>query len=147
MELKELFTKNLKPAQKQYEAIRAIAFKEGAIELIAARFGYTPQSLKTLINRLRNGKHQLFPDVKRGPKERQTKPETMNLIVKLRRQKALNSREITNEHGFSWHEMHPNFHLVHWCFQIPSFFPMTHHEEVSPVKTNFLFPHIATGLF
>ncbi len=52
MELIDFFTKDLKPRQKQYEAIRAMAFNEGTIEEIAQRFGYTPQSLRTLINRL-----------------------------------------------------------------------------------------------
>jgi len=32
MELIDLFTKDLKPRQKQYEAIRAVAFKEGTID-------------------------------------------------------------------------------------------------------------------
>ena len=56
MELKDYFTKNLKPRQKQYEALRAVAFKEGTIDEIAACFEYSPKSLKTIINRLLRGK-------------------------------------------------------------------------------------------
>jgi len=41
MELIDFFTKDLKPRQKQYEAIHAVAFNEGAIEEIAQHFGYT----------------------------------------------------------------------------------------------------------
>ena len=97
MELIDFFTKDLKPRQKQYEAIRAMAFNEGTIEEIAQRFGYTPQSLRTLINRLLRGKHQLFPAIKKGPKGRHISQETAQLIIKLRREKRLNSREITEE--------------------------------------------------
>jgi len=97
MELFEFFTKDLKPRQKQYEAIRAVAFKEETIKEVANRFGYTPQSLRTLINRLLNNKHQLFPEVKRGPKGRHTSLGTEKLIIQLRREKMLNSREITEE--------------------------------------------------
>jgi transposase len=97
MELIDFFTKDLNPRQKQYEAIRAVAFKEGTIEGIAARFGYTPQSLRTLLSRLLSGKQQLFPEVRRGPKGRHSSSETMKLIVQLRREKRMNSMEITGE--------------------------------------------------
>jgi len=97
MELIDFFTKDLKPRQKQYEAIRAVAFREGNLEGIATRFGYTLQSLRTLISRLLSGKHELFPKVKRGPKGRHTSPEIVELIVQLRREKRLNSTEITEE--------------------------------------------------
>ena len=97
MELIDFFTKNLKPRQKQYEALRAVAFKQGTTEEIATHFGYTPQSLRTLISRLVSGKHQLFPEVKRGPKGRHTSEETVTLIVQLRREQRLNSREITQK--------------------------------------------------
>lgn len=101
MQIIDFFTKDLKHRQKQYEAIRAVAFKEGTIKDVAGRFGYTQQSLRTLINRLLNGKHQLFPDVKRGPKGRHTSPEIEKLIIQLRRRKRLNSREITDELNMS----------------------------------------------
>jgi len=97
VELINFFTKDLKPRQKQYEAIRAVAFNEGAIEEVAQRFGYTPQSLRTLINRLLRGKHHLFPTIKKGPKGRHISPQAAQLISTLRREKRLNSREITEE--------------------------------------------------
>jgi transposase len=101
MELTDFFTKELKPRQKQYEAIRAAAFKEGTIEEVAQRFGYTSQSLKTLINRLLNGKHQLFPDLKKGPKRRHTTSEIVKSVIQLRREKRLNSKEITEKLNLS----------------------------------------------
>jgi transposase len=97
MELINYFTKGLKPRQKQYEALRAVAFQEGTIDEIATRFGYSPQSLKTLVNRLLRGKHQLFPDIKTGPKGRHTAQETATVIIGLRRDRRLSAREISKE--------------------------------------------------
>lgn len=97
MELIDYFTKDLHPRQRQYEAIRAVAFKEGVIKDIAERFGYTPQTLRTLINRLMNNLLQLFPDLKRGPKQRRTSREAVKMIIQLRRKRMLNSGEIAGE--------------------------------------------------
>jgi len=97
MSLIDCFTKDLKPRQNQYEAIRAVAFEEGDMREVALRFGYTPQSLRTLINRLERGRHVLFPEIKRGPKGRHTSAETVKLITELRRKRRLNAREITRE--------------------------------------------------
>lgn len=97
MKLIDLFTKNLEPKQKQYEVLRAAAFKKGSIEDIAKRFGYTPQSVRVLINRVLSGKQQLFPKVKRGPKGPSTSQETIQLISQLRRKRRLSSREIVAE--------------------------------------------------
>lgn len=97
MDLVELFTQNLSPRQRQYEAIRAVAYNEGTVEEIASRFGYTPQSLRVLIHRVVSGKQTLFPDIKRGPKKLQTPPDTIKAVIQLRRRKRLNSQEIANE--------------------------------------------------
>ena len=97
MKLKDYFTKNLKPRQKQYEAIRAVAFKEGTIDEIAAHFEYSHQSLNTIINRLLNGKHQLFPDVKTGPKGRRSSKQAVKEIIDLRRKKRLSAKEIAEK--------------------------------------------------
>jgi len=101
MELIDFFTKDLCPRQKQYEAIRAAAFREGSIKDIATRFGYTPQTLRTLISQLLRHKLQLFPYVKKGPKGRRTTPEIENMIIQLRRKYILNSREITERLNLS----------------------------------------------
>ena len=97
MSLIDYFTEDLKPRQKQYEAIRAVAFGEGDMGEVASRFDYTPQSLRTLINRFERGQHVLFPEVKRGPKGRHTSDETVKLIEELRRKRRLNAQEITRE--------------------------------------------------
>jgi len=97
MKLKDYFTKDLKPRQRQYEAIRAIAFKEGTIDEIAAHFEYSPRSLDAIINRLVNGKHQLFPDVKTGPKGRHSSKQAVKEMIDLRRKKRLSAKEIAGE--------------------------------------------------
>lgn len=97
MNLLDLFTKNLSPRQKLYEAIRAVAFQEDTIEEIASRFGYSPQSLRVLIHRVVSGQQSLFPEVKRGPQKPQTSPETIHAIIQLRRHRQLNSQEIASE--------------------------------------------------
>src|SRR4030042_416694 len=76
MELRDYFIKDLPARQRQYEAIRAIAFNEGTIKDIAGRFSYTPQTLRMLINRLVRDKLQLFPDIKKGPKGSNIPSET-----------------------------------------------------------------------
>jgi transposase len=97
MNLLDLFTQNLSPRQKLYEAIRAVTFQEGSIEEIASRFGYTPQSLRVLIHRVVSGQQSLFPEVKRGPQKPQTAPETIHTVIQLRRHRQLNSQEIASE--------------------------------------------------
>lgn len=94
MNLRDLFTQNLSPRQKLYEAIRAVAFQEGTLEEIASRFGYTPPSLRVLIHRVVSGQQTLFPEVKRGPQKPQTSPETIHDVIQLRRHRQFNSQEI-----------------------------------------------------
>jgi hypothetical protein len=97
MELIDFFTKDLKPPQKQYEALRALAFSEGNMEEVAGRFGYTPQSLRTLAHRIKTGKQQLFPDIKPGPRGRRISYEIIQFIVKFRRHRRLSSRDIATK--------------------------------------------------
>jgi len=97
MKLVELFTKNLSAKQKQYEAIRAVAFQEGNIDTIANQFKYSPQTLRNLINKAVKGELIIFPDIKPGPKSRQTSTEHLDLIIGLRRQKKINSYQIADE--------------------------------------------------
>src|SRR4030042_6859966 len=97
MELRDYFIKDLPPRQRQYEAIRSVAFSEGTIKDIDERFRYTPQTLRMLINRIVRDKFQLFPYIKKGPKGRHIPAETEKVVIQWRRQSMLNSREITEE--------------------------------------------------
>jgi len=74
-----------------------VAFQEGTIEKIAGQFGYSPQTLRNLINKTRKRELAIFPEVKPGPKGRQTSDEHLDLVIALRRQKKINSYQITNE--------------------------------------------------
>ena len=62
---------------------------QGTINEIAERFDYTPASPRILINRILRQNQRLFHIVKKGPKGRRTPPETVKLIVKLRRRTNL----------------------------------------------------------
>jgi len=97
MRLKDFFTKNLTLRQKQYEAIRAVAFKEGDVEEIAKRYRYRAGSLRVLISKLLTGQHILFPQVKRGPRKRRISTEIQKIIYNLRRKKRLSGKEITQQ--------------------------------------------------
>jgi len=80
MDLIDFFTKNIPPRQKQYEAIRAVAFNEGTISEIAQRFGYTPQSLRTLVNiGLSTENINYFPMYKEDRKEDGLQEKRRNL--------------------------------------------------------------------
>lgn len=97
IDLKPFFTQNLAPHQKQYEALRALAIEEKTIDEVAEKFGYTPQSLRTLAHRLINGKFQLMPHIPPGPKGRRTDKTTIDIICLLRKEKNWNAQEIANE--------------------------------------------------
>lgn len=104
MKLRDFFTGNLPAGQRQYEAVRAVAFDEAPLPEIASRFHYSPNSLRALVYRVLHGSHQLFPILKPGPKKRRTPPDLVKLIVRLRREQKINSRQIVqkaDEAGFS----------------------------------------------
>ena len=95
MSLAKLFTENLSPRQKLYEAVRAFAFNEGNLEEISKKYGYKPNSLRTLISEISSGKQALFPQIKKGPQTRRTDRNTCSVIVNLRRKEQMNSEEIS----------------------------------------------------
>ena len=59
--LKKIFTKNLTPRQRQYEALRMLAFGDKSYEEIATCFGYTAQSLRNFESLALRGKIDFFP--------------------------------------------------------------------------------------
>lgn len=71
--LDTFFSNPTTPAQKQYEAIRAIIVDELPIELVAEKFSYSVNTLYSLMRDAKGGKLELFPSRGlRGPKQRQT---------------------------------------------------------------------------
>ncbi len=99
MKLIDLFSPagKLPSRQRQYEAVRAVAFGEGELSEIARRFGYKTNSLKTLVAQARTATRPLFPEVKPGPKGRRTAPETVERAVELRRRRKLSAEEIAED--------------------------------------------------
>ena len=67
--LQNFFKENLTPRQRQYEALRMLAFGDKSYEEIAAYFGYTAQSLRNFESLALRGKIDFFPAIKKGPKK------------------------------------------------------------------------------
>lgn len=84
--LDTFFSNPTTPAQKQYEAIRAIIVDELPIELVAEKFSYSVNTLYSLMRDAKGGKLELFPSRGlRGPKQRQTPDYICSLILSYRK--------------------------------------------------------------
>ncbi len=73
------------PRQKQYETIRAITLDGESIETVAKQYGYKLGTVYSLLRDARSGKIELFPAVKKGPRKKRTKAETLSRIIELRK--------------------------------------------------------------
>lgn len=83
--LRKLFTRNLKPRQKQYEALRMIAVDGKSYEEAAKRFGYSSQSVRNIKQLALSGRLDFFPDLSRGPRDIRTPKERINRVLQLRK--------------------------------------------------------------
>ena len=83
--LRKLFTGNLKPKQRQYEALRMIAIDGSSYEDAANKFGYSAQSVRNLKTLALSGRLEFFPDVSFGPRDSRTPPERVARVFELRR--------------------------------------------------------------
>ena len=79
------FKKPASPKQKQYEAIRAIVIDGKPIEIAAKRYGYKAGTIYSLLRDARAGKIELFPAVKKGPRQKRTNPEIQDKIIEYRK--------------------------------------------------------------
>ena len=79
------FKKPASPKQKQYEAIRAIVIDGKPIEVAAKRYGYKAGTIYSLLRDARAGKIELFPAVKKGPRQKRTNPEIQDKIIEYRK--------------------------------------------------------------
>jgi transposase len=79
------FKKPVFPKQKQYEAIRAIVIDGKPIEVAAKRYGYKAGTIYSLLRDARAGKIELFPVVKKGPRQKRTNPEIQDKIIEYRK--------------------------------------------------------------
>jgi transposase len=79
--------------QNQYEAVRAYVKDRMPAEEAALKFGYVAATIYALVRDARNGKTTLFPEVKLGPKKRQTSEDILELVINLRKE-SLSSPDI-----------------------------------------------------
>ncbi len=79
------FKKPASPKQKQYEVIRAIVIDGKPIEVAAKRYGYKAGTIYSLLRDARAGKIELFPSVKKGPRQKRTNPEIQDKIIEYRK--------------------------------------------------------------
>ena len=84
-ELKNIFTKNLKPKQRQYEALRMIAVDGKSVADAAEKFGYSPQTVRNLRQLVLSGEIEFFPDIPRGPVGSRTAPDLIEKALELRK--------------------------------------------------------------
>ena len=83
--LKNLFTKNLRPKQKQYEALRSIAMDGLSYAEAAEKFNYSPQTIRNLKQLFVAGKLDFFPVLASGPKGSRSDENTVARILELRK--------------------------------------------------------------
>ena len=84
--LHDFFNNPISSRQKQYEAIRAVIIECQSPQIIAKKFGYKTSTLYSLIRDAKAGKLQLFPVIRKGPKQKRTPTEIQNKIIALRKQ-------------------------------------------------------------
>lgn len=92
--LSQFFSNPIIPAQKQYEALRALVVDKLPTEVVAKKFEYSVHTLYSLMRDAKAGKLELFPERgARGPKQRHTPDYICSLILTYRKL-DLSSKEI-----------------------------------------------------
>jgi len=85
--LEHYFTQPATARQRQYEAIRAIVIDKLPVPQAAKLFGYSQNTLYSLLRDVRRGKIELFPASSApGPKEPQTPESVRNMLIAYRKQ-------------------------------------------------------------
>jgi len=83
----EAFARPAQTNQRRYEAVRAYLLEGAPLAEAAARFGYSPSALASLVRDFRAGKLELFAEPRRpGRKSAPKKDAARNRVVELRRQ-------------------------------------------------------------
>jgi transposase len=85
-DLKQFFENPSTPRQKQYEAIRAVVLENLPVETVAKKFGYTVQTIYSLIRDAKNGNLDLCPSIPPGPKKRRTPLRIQQEVLQLRKE-------------------------------------------------------------
>ena len=91
----EAFTQPAQSNQRRYEAVRGYVLEGAPLAEAAARFGYSPSALASLVRDFRAGKLELFAEPRRpGRKSAPKKDAARGLVIQLRRQ-GLSVHEIS----------------------------------------------------
>jgi len=91
----EAFARPAQINQRRYEAVRAYVLEGAPLAAAAARFGYSPSALASLVRDFRAGKLELFAEPRRpGRKSAPKKDAARGRVIELRRQ-GLSGYEIS----------------------------------------------------
>jgi transposase len=90
----EYFADPQHPTHRRYEALRAYLYEGYSASEVAEWFGYTPQTVRTLVRDFRAGRAEFFVDAKPGPKNAPAKEAAHERVVELRRDLGLSIDEI-----------------------------------------------------
>ena len=86
MDYKKYFLEPTSTDQRKYEALRAYYLGEGVTQKeIAERFGYAKNTFQAIVRDFKQRKPQLFPEKKRGPKDRRTPNSIIEQVIELRK--------------------------------------------------------------
>lgn len=82
---KHYFLHPIRPAQRQYEALRAYLVEGVPAKEAAPRFGYSTATLYTLCRELRAGRIDFFPPTAPGPKHAPKRDALRGRVIELRK--------------------------------------------------------------
>ena len=80
----EFFAQPADPTQRRYEALRAYLFEGRPAAEVAAAFGYTVETLNSVVRDFRAGRREFFLSSRPGPKHAPLKQRAHGRIVELR---------------------------------------------------------------
>jgi hypothetical protein len=80
----EFFAQPADPTQRRYEALRAYLLEGRPAAEVAAAFGYTTETLNSLVRDFRSGRREFFLSSRPGPKRAPAKDRAHDRIVELR---------------------------------------------------------------
>src|SRR5436309_11953392 len=80
----EFFARPADPTQRRYGALRAYLFERRSAAEVAAAFGYTVETLNSIVRDFRAGRREFFVSSRPGPKRAPAKERAHTRIVELR---------------------------------------------------------------
>lgn len=90
----EFFADPAHPTQRRYEALRAYLYDGRSAAEVAEQFGYSTQTVRTLVRDFRAGRAEFFVDPRPGPKRAPAKDAARERVLELRQTKGLSIDEI-----------------------------------------------------